>query len=766
MVADVLPSYQQAVSRGDWLQLVAPYVAVADYPSLSRVNRRFWSVFAPRTWRDPRATSRHLGWDRDGDALSWWLSFFHQKLGTLATRTRVLIRVLDARDAAGSYQFGSYLGLSESAFEQALDLLPNAESLLIDNHTDLDLGFLRRVSERTPGGRLRMLSLANCPNGAAAALASAFFLRGLVYLDVSGASAVAPEALAVRCLPALRILKLRRKGIDTAQFNALASIIRHRLWSLDVSDNRMTDDALATFVCFLVPPTVLRSDDHAQLEGTLKKTPLVTASYGPFYILRDPIRSVPFLPRERYLVDAPPYNPRSDAGTGVVRRLSRSDGSAPVRLDTANGVLRLLARDNPAAATDHLPGSRGITHLHLSGNRFSTTALERMLRLSNGQLEHFDCASARLYPPPFCAQSVKMSKAVAMHGFLGMPHIFRSVWAPNLRSLRIHHSLVTNIPTLEIQNHHAIECIYVAEAQMLPRLDRAYPPYFSPDTNPRLESLTLTCIPRHSLGPLLRNLACFLRNLGRQERFLANMNKAEAARPGRPLRLLRGLRYLNLEIEPIALSPLELDAQELLANGEKLYSFFGGPDDRQPAPSPPLVELLWDCHDKASTALGPETVPSRTAYNPAQMLESERDYGKEQWVTYKEGDLPEMVVWAGNPNSRNPVVRAYHKLVVEHRWREGAGPASLSQVLAGAPTECIIFHSVWFMASLPQALQIPPLPTIRSSPWVVDVASELRRHRVPTFEASMRALKCDPNTLHWHWNGILQFVDTTPKFEG
>lgn len=45
-----LPSYSQAVTRDDWLQLAAPYVQTTDYVSLCLVSQRFWRIFAPRLW--------------------------------------------------------------------------------------------------------------------------------------------------------------------------------------------------------------------------------------------------------------------------------------------------------------------------------------------------------------------------------------------------------------------------------------------------------------------------------------------------------------------------------------------------------------------------------------------------------------------------------------------------------------------------------------------------------------------------------------------
>lgn len=66
-----LPSYQDAVSRLDWLGLVAPYVEDKDVAQLCSVNRRFYAVFAPRLWNDPLVAIRRLGLDpSDGTFVS------------------------------------------------------------------------------------------------------------------------------------------------------------------------------------------------------------------------------------------------------------------------------------------------------------------------------------------------------------------------------------------------------------------------------------------------------------------------------------------------------------------------------------------------------------------------------------------------------------------------------------------------------------------------------------------------------------------------
>jgi hypothetical protein len=69
------PSYEEAVTGGHWLDLVAPYVALRDYSKLCRVSRRFYDQFAPRFWNDPLQTARLLGL-HPNDGASFFPLFF------------------------------------------------------------------------------------------------------------------------------------------------------------------------------------------------------------------------------------------------------------------------------------------------------------------------------------------------------------------------------------------------------------------------------------------------------------------------------------------------------------------------------------------------------------------------------------------------------------------------------------------------------------------------------------------------------------------
>ncbi|KAL6901251.1 hypothetical protein GGI43DRAFT_404388 [Trichoderma evansii] len=751
MEVDVLPSYQQATSRGDWLQLAAPYIAFTDYPSLCCVNRHFWSVFAPRIWRDPRKASGRLGWREDSDVTSWWMVFIDHKLNKLTAQTRALIRVLDARATAGENAFSLYLGLTEKAVIRALELLPNLQSVFLDNNSNLEMRFQR--SDATFNGQLKMsmLSVQNCPNGVPIGLIKNYSLRGLVFLDVSGIASVSPQLLEPVYLPELRILKLRRQGISSTAFAGFSAVLGHRLWSLDMSNNKLTDDAFQHKLSAMFLNNDLRSDARAQVEGTLERLPVITRSYGQFFMLHETAQSVLFVPDDRYLADAPPYTNNA---------ITRSDGSVPVRSDTADGVLRLLSRHDATDVAHHIPNS-GLTHLHLSGNQFSAFAVERMLRESYGQLEHFDCDSMRLFPPsavrghPLCP-----SNAIQLDGFSGMSHIFRPVWSSNLRSLRIHHSLVTNIPTLRCSRYSSIECTYLAEMQIYPRFNLAYPLAFVPDMNPRLETLTLTCVPRRSFGPLIQTLVLFLQQLGLQESHVLETNETEESQPGKSLRLVCGLRNLTLEMET---ESLDVDDTEGLMNyDETQYSFFDSPLEEVPlAPRPHLD--LWRCPNMSQLRSPLTTVQPWDAYNPLPRT-PDRNIMKDQWVSHRLEDSTgdAVVVWAGNPEAPNAIVKLYNHLVVNCGLKEGAGPVNLTQQKAGAPCECIIFHTVWLYASLPQRIQPPPAAELQdeTKSKSKDVAATLRQLRVRTREAFEQARKADPSNTNWYWRGALRVLDS------
>ncbi|KAJ4306664.1 hypothetical protein N0V88_000028 [Collariella sp. IMI 366227] len=57
MANGYLPSYQDATTKSDWLELAAPSIPIRHYPRLCLVSRRFHQHFAPRLWNDPLTTA-------------------------------------------------------------------------------------------------------------------------------------------------------------------------------------------------------------------------------------------------------------------------------------------------------------------------------------------------------------------------------------------------------------------------------------------------------------------------------------------------------------------------------------------------------------------------------------------------------------------------------------------------------------------------------------------------------------------------------------
>ncbi|TFA98716.1 hypothetical protein CCMA1212_009474 [Trichoderma ghanense] len=782
---DVLPSYSEAIARPDWLQLAAPFIAITDYPALCRVSRRCWHIFAPILWRDPCAWSKRLGRSTADDTGPFWSRFLLRDAHLLSPRTRELIRVVDVSKAIAINDFNSWAVNARRHFYKLLALLPNVESLLIDDYCRVNARCLDHLDPSRPDRRLLMLSLKNTGHGISRSLTESRHLRALVYLDISGPAPVAFASLDATWLPELRILKMCRKQLTDYRWETWAMLLHLRLWSLDISDNELTDEAVLNLTELIDVHNHLRTTDRFASEGMLERWHPSGAHEQ--YILRESTLSPVFLPGPRYLIDAPPINnPEGADDPDASWTQVRADGSAPVRPDTLDGVLDLLSRPGVSGATEHLPGRRGITHLHISGNRLTAAGIQELLVHSEGHLELFDCErmlffpprrkTTKTYPPSLKAPRLYVSSAMRMSGLPGLGHLFRPVYSSNLRVLRIHHSLVTNIPTLTMDGLRSIECAYLAEKCVFPRLEEAYMLPFLPDMNPRLQSLTLTCVPRYSFGPLICRLAFFFRFLSLQAEALSTLTKKFQAEGGRPLRLVSGLRHVALELEPrMAEEPLDLDVEKLMASGEAPFSFFDSPltESSKAKPKQPRTIDLWRETPDPSEAPPVKLVrhDTREGDNTMSLNQPNRsDPERQVWVLYSNKTnisgvthTTNSVVWAGNGWSPNPVIRKYNHLVVNYRLQEGVGPATMHQTRAGAPVGCLLFHTTWLFAAMPQTLELPPDVDSQKK---LDVAAELRQRWCRTQEDYQRAKERFPNRQYFTWDGKFEVIDPQPVDNG
>ncbi|OAA76041.1 hypothetical protein LEL_05725 [Akanthomyces lecanii RCEF 1005] len=303
-----LPSYQEATTRADWLELAAPYIHIADHHVLCLVNRHFWKVFAPRLWVDILTTVRRRGLQPDDD-LAWWFDFTFVKLGNVRPSTRGLARILDLRDFAREcYQFATDQNARFlRSLHMALKLLPNANALLLDHHTEIDPNSLVSLT-RTHSSPL-LLSISHCSTRLPSTFFTSTSLQKLVYLDVSNLPGSVAPLIQPSLLSDLRILKLAGRELDDATFIGLAELYRLRLWSLDLSHNRLTDSILQTLVERCFPLSSLRSSVHFQVEGKLSVSEHGTASYGPFEFIEESQLSGGFSSPDRLRYGVGPVSP-------------------------------------------------------------------------------------------------------------------------------------------------------------------------------------------------------------------------------------------------------------------------------------------------------------------------------------------------------------------------------------------------------------------------------------------------------------------------
>lgn len=696
--------------------------------------------------------------------LAWWLGFAFIKLGNIRLSTRRLVRILDLRNfAKDCYQFATDQNARFlHSLHLALKLLPEVNALLLDNHTEIDPNSLVSLT-KTHSSPL-LLSISHCSTQLPGTFFTSPSLQKLVYLDVSNLPGSVVPLIKQRLLPHLRILKLASRELDDATLIGLLQSYRLRLWSLDISHNRLTDGSVQPLVESCFPMTSLRSPIHFQVEGRLSATEHGTTSNGPFVFIDESQSSASFCNPERYQLDAPTYNAQPYTLHNQ-RQVFRSDGRSSIRSDSADGASLVLSHQSTHYdVEDTYRNSRGITHLDLSYNQISASGIERLIRTSNGQIERFACDSMPLVPLRSPALEFWPGSA-SLRGIVGMAHMFRPVYSPNLQSLRIHHSLVTNIPSLSADGLSSFTRLYLAETSIRARVDQAYPQRFMPDMNPRLSSLTLTCIPRRSSGPLTERLLNFLKLLSIQERAIEDVRRSTQV-SWRWSGMLRGLRHLRLEFEPDTLgdgasTSEDVDPEQLMNSGERGFSFFEQ-ENRHFTRSTPDTKSRNAGHpsadDAGNTIITSDEQGGGVEKSARDNLEAITYHDEWNGVNYA------VQVWAGpvQPHA-NPIVNVYRRLVLNHdSLRKDVGPVSPSQVIAGAPDRSYIFHAAWRATIMPPGELTVPAPADVTG--MQDVLELLKKQRAAgrvkytdlQNKRTDTTLRVALGAPHFFWTGSLE----------
>lgn len=805
-----LPSYHEAISRPQWISVVAPYVSPADYARLCLVDKRFNAEFGPRIWKDPLQTIRRLGRDpvdgwcpplcltpstchqpctntqSDTNRLRYLLTQHVEKM-RLATRSLVLSLDFGAMDLTSYHFFDNQLWNGPKAKEDSSRLasaFPRLRCILLDGAADWLVDSVVADLEKDPGSSASLPCLMlTCPK-AATISRPAFFLsphvRSLVYLDLSYAPGAPNAALAAGSLTSLRILKIQGREMDDATALGLLAAFKRQLWSLDVSCNKLTDAILDPMVSISFPAASLRTAAHYDVEGRLNwEASAGHPWYGRFGFIEESEHSSGFKHPARHLADPPLYTRDGEVAPGEHGN-SRHDGRRPLRQDSPDGVKEiLLGKPNQLPETlediarhDICASHGGITHLRLNGNGFDLHGVERMIRESPGQLEHLECDSTLLEVPRWAFRDSlpRWLAAARLTGFVGAAHLLRPVFCPQLQVLRVHHSLITRIPGIKEEHVPPAERLWVAETFFEPRTRMAFPQVFVPDMNPRLYSLTLTDVPRYSSGPLIEKILRFLRQASAQERAIQDTN---AAHPHRVSATLRGLRHLHLEFGedpreagPDALDLEGLDATKMLGLEDDAFSFFG--QSGWASSSSPT-------RDTQVQAGGPRR---KDDDNPSQ---GETPlFAPENPPPYRSGDAEtpdEYLQWSPPPRDWNgrpftvPVwvssgvpgphqaVNEYARLLKNADSHRRVGPASPSHVLAGVPAGSYIYHAAW------DAIMAPPTvrkPTAAELSGMRDVVAAIKEYRGKT-KAALSAARREAGATdvplggpHYHWSGKLE----------
>lgn len=691
------PSYQDAIQRPHWLTLATPFISVRDWARLSRVSKRFYRWFAPRLWNDPIAVARALGVGGDSE-LEWYCEFVLDFVKHVRRPTREFVKIIDLRGFAQD-PVGYTLGFDgeNRSITDTLPVLaatfPKLRCLLLDNHPEVDPNPLAR-NHITPGVEpLLLLSVRGCPAGLDAKLFTSPYLSGLVYLDISGAagggtaseSANLRQQLSRPALPRLRVLKMEGRALGDRETCRIFLAFGPQLWSLDLSRNRLTDGILSQLRGIMPDADIRGADNDArfEVEGRVAIHPNGRA------FVKESRRSADFSHPEKYHIDTPQYSETVDAAAST----ARATGESKIKDDSASAFTsRLCQLQAVFSESDTRPcqpeailnleevRARALTHLRLNGNNITAQGLALAFATPQyAHLELFECDSMRFkVDSDFFPAWIPPKTAVS--GMLGAAHMLRPVFLSNLHALRIHHSLVTKLLTIESDGLPVMPRLWMAETFLYPKAKLAFPQAFVANMNPRIRSLTLTQVPRYSTGSLIKELVAFLDLAAAQGRAISDA--WPKTRMG--TKMLPGLQHIGFEFEHDPRQELE----EMGNSGEQ-FSFFaesgwGSNGNNQP----PIRESPSE--PDAGAGFGPETTPKsgRLKRYPFNLAEG-RD-GEYLLIDDR------TKVWIGSGIlGPHPAVNEYMRALVNPSLHRRVEPASPGHIVAGVAPGVAIFGEAW-----------------------------------------------------------------------
>ena len=404
--------------------------------------------------------------------------------------------------------------------------LPRLQSFLVQALADFDHRSLRllcapsyRYSTTRPVRSiygLRLLTACSVGNAVSRSLMLAFdCFPNLLYLDLSSTRAANDVVLlghiASRTVfPALEVLKLRSSGLTDEGLANLARGLGTRVWSLDVRNNRLTDEAVKTLIeyCFLPPDHIAPTSYHREQ--------------------LDNMSGVGF----------------ADDESSVVRHLSTT--SVP------------HLRQHPA----------GITHLYIADNNLTSSSASDLIRtwrlvaLDFGELKEYSTGSVegQIFDRAFGAWLVREILHTQVTG------------GARLRYLRIDHRVITGDAALIDMgmDFDSSGCSWPSRSPLFRRGVLVYDKEF-PGLG--FDTIVLTDLPaRSEKGWISKTLIAFLRKCGEMEENSGESPRAMQT-PGHFTSILRELR-LEVPEEQLDLLEYDRAGLSFLDKVEDDFSFF------------------------------------------------------------------------------------------------------------------------------------------------------------------------------------------------
>lgn len=362
-------------------------------------------------------------------------------------------------------------------------------------------------------------------------------------------------------LHSLAILKLRGLRLTDSRLKTLLESNYQNLWSLDLRDNLLTDKSTERVISYMLR----RRASPASLDWGEKWQ----------------------------LYEFPPGQTRDER---LELTLIRADDLSFIKYFSDD--LEQEREDSPIFK------KTGLTQLYISENKFTSTGIERIIAHSD-RLQIFDAGMVR-----YTELKSHILSNITLYFTRGIGTLLGRFTSPHLSNVRIHHSVVTNTPSLcnHEGNQYSPDHLATAEAIGLDieetKLGQSQ--RFDPLTNFNIHTLTLTGIPNKSYGPIIERLKMFLVACHEQERILESA-RASVKNHRRAPPLLQGLRCLNLEfIKPSAgqvatLSSIsgDADAETFNKASEGDFSFFSTPSSEPPHTSTAVAKATAKADAKA-----------------------------------------------------------------------------------------------------------------------------------------------------------------------